>query len=77
VLLARVDNSPRPGAVDQRDRKTANCEDLVRPETIVACPRHVIDIDHVGKAAEALIPESIEKREPSSFEHVTPGWLQT
>ena len=42
-----VDDPPRTFSLDERDRKAANREDLVRAKTVIASARDVVDIDDV------------------------------
>ena len=62
--------------IEERDWQSSNSKNLIRPERVVARPRHVVDVHHVGEASEALIPETLEKRDTTPLERVAPGRLQ-
>src|SRR5688572_511912 len=59
-------------AFEQPYWKTANREDLIRPERIIASSSDVIDIDDVGQIPATVVPEAFDECRATMREHLVP-----
>src|SRR5262249_40076000 len=76
MLLGSIGHPPGRPAINGPDGESSDCENLVRPKTVVTCPRYVVDIDNIDEPSELVVPEALAKREAASFEHAAPRRLE-